>query len=175
MFLIFRKLELSGIRYEWSALGLVAFTVVFMIPSNMERMVNFMLRTLKRETVSLGFTVGKAARIVWWYFISWLMFGAAFWLFVIAVTGNRTLNPFFLAGAYAVAYVLGFLAFFVPGGLGVREGLLSVLLSTAMPMGVSLLIAFLLRLLVTLIELICVSVLFFRKGLPNGKKTTPAG
>ncbi len=175
MFLIFRKLELSGVRYEWSALGLVVFTVVFMIPSNMERMVNLMLKTLKRETVSLGFTVGKAVRIVWWYFLSWLMFGAAFWLFVIAVTGDRSLNPLFLAGAYAVAYVLGFLAFFVPGGLGVREGLLSVLLSSAMPMGVALLIAFLLRLLVTLIELVCVSVLFFRKGLPNGKKTTPAG
>jgi hypothetical protein len=161
----------TGIGYEWLSLLLAVFTVVFMIPANMEKGVNLMLRVLGRPTVALGLTVGKAARIVGWYFLSWIMFGAAFWLFVISVTGDRSINPLFLSGAYAVAYVLGFLAFFVPGGLGVREGLLSVLLSTAMPMGVALLIAFLLRLLVTAIELVCVSFLFFRKGSVNGKET----
>jgi hypothetical protein len=188
VFLILRQFELSGVRFEWIAFGLVAFAIVFMVPSNMERAVNLILSLLGRETVSLGLTAGKAARIVWWYFLSWLMFGAAFWLFVAAVTGNRTFNPFFLAGAYAVAYVLGFFAFFVPGGLGVREGLLSVLLKTVMPQGVSLLIAFLLRLLVTIIEMVCVLIIILprvfshtrgpllkRKGIPNGKKETSGG
>ena len=173
-FLIFWPNDLPGIGFEWLSLLLFVFTVVFMIPSNMERAVNFMLRFLCRETVSLGLTVGKASRIVGWYFLSWLMFGAAFWLFVISVTGDRSINPLFLSGAYAVAYVLGFLAFFVPGGLGVREGLLSVLLAAVMPVGVALLIAFLLRLLVTAIELACVSVMFFRKGAVNGKETKTA-
>jgi hypothetical protein len=188
VFLILRQFELPGVRFEWAALGLAAFAVFFMMPSNMVRAVNLMLSLFGRETVSLGLTAGKAARIVWWYFLSWLMFGVAFWLFVMAVTGDRTLNPFFLAGAYAVAYVLGFFAFFVPGGLGVREGLLSVLLKTVMPQGVSLLIAFLLRLLVTIIESVCVLIvvlprvfsntrgpLLKRKGIPNGKKETSGG
>lgn len=175
VFLILRQLELSEVRFEWAALGLVAFTVIFMVPSNMERAVNLMLSLVGRESVSLGLTAGKAARIVGWYFLSWLVFGVAFWLFVISVTGDMAINPLFLAGAYAVAYVLGFLAFFVPGGLGVREGLLSVLLATVMPQGVSLLIAFLLRLLVTFIELVCVLLILIRKGIPNGKKAASCG
>jgi glycosyltransferase 2 family protein len=188
MFFILRKIQLPGARFEWAALALVAFTVVFMVPSNMERAVNLMLSLVRRPTVKLGLTVGKASKIVGWYFLSWLTFGIAFWLFVISVTGDRDINPLFLAGAYAVAYVLGFLAFFVPGGLGVREGLLSVLLSSVIPMGVALLIAFLLRLVVTLIELGCVLVIIFphiwnrmrgslfrRKGVPNDTKETSGG
>jgi uncharacterized membrane protein YbhN (UPF0104 family) len=141
----------------------------------MEWALNIALKLLKRERVSLGLTLGKALRITGLYFLSWVMFGIAFWIFVIAVTGNRGVSPVLLTATYATAYVVGYLAFFVPSGLGVREGVAGYLLSSAMPTGVALLVTFLVRLPVTLVELLCVLIVLIRKGLPYGKNETNGG
>ncbi|MHB9029226.1 MAG: lysylphosphatidylglycerol synthase transmembrane domain-containing protein [Candidatus Latescibacterota bacterium] len=175
VFLILRGDRLEGMRLEWAAPLMLLFAAVFMVPRNLERILNRMLAALGRESISLGLTIGKAARIVGLYFISWLLFGAAFWLFVAAVTGDTSVSLIFLTAVFAAAYVGGFLAVFVPGGLGVRESLMSVLLSGTVPPGVGLLVAFLVRLAATLIEIICVLLILIRKGFSHVKGETAFG
>jgi glycosyltransferase 2 family protein len=58
--------------------------------------------------------------------------------------------------AYALAYVAGMVAFFIPSGIGVREAVLGASLSRDLPGGVALTWALLLRLWVTVIELVFV-------------------
>jgi len=84
--------------------------------------------------------------------LAWGLYGAAFWLFVEGATG-RTL-PFAAAVGICVAgYLAGFLAFFTPGGLGVREGLYALLLGAYLPASVALAVALFHRLWLTSIEL----------------------
>lgn len=175
VFLILWKSEPSWIHLEWAIPAVILFVAIFMFPANMERTLNIALSLFRRDRVSLGLTAGKAVRITGWYFISWLLFGTAFWLFVISVTGDRTLSPLLLTGAYATAYVAGYLAFFVPSGLGIREGVAGCLLASAMPTGVALLVTFLVRLPVTLVEIICVLIILIRKGFPYGKNEATPG
>jgi len=60
--------------------------------------------------------------------VSWLGYGLAFALFARGVTPQITGEPALFIAAYAASYLIGFLAIFSPGGLGVREAALGVIL-----------------------------------------------
>ncbi len=175
VFLIFSNTTPSWMRPGLMIPAILLFVGFFLFPVNMERALNFALSLLKRERVSLGLTLGKALRLTGMYFVSWVLFGIAFRFFVIAVTGNHGISPVLLTGAYATAYMVGYLAFFVPSGLGVRESVAGYLLASVMPAGVALLVTFLVRLPVTLVEILCVLIVLIRKGLPYGKNETNGG
>ncbi len=59
---------------------------------------------------------------------SWLAYGAAFWTLARAL-GMVTLPLLAAEGVFALGYVLGLLAIFAPGGLGVREAIFFSLLT----------------------------------------------
>ena len=59
---------------------------------------------------------------------AWLLYGAAFELFVRGVTGQAPGHFANYVTAWAWPYIFGYLAFFLPGGLGVREGALTLAL-----------------------------------------------
>ena len=65
---------------------------------------------------------------------------------------------------------MGFLAFFAPGGFGVREAVLGLLLMDTIPVSVGIIIAALSRLLVTGIEIVCVVPALLRRGIFYGKE-----
>jgi glycosyltransferase 2 family protein len=60
--------------------------------------------------------------------IAWLMYGAAFQLFVRGMTGSAQGSYADYVTAFAWPYLVGYLAVVVPGGLGVREVALAVAL-----------------------------------------------
>jgi hypothetical protein len=60
--------------------------------------------------------------------IAWILYGLAFQLFVLGVLGSAQGSPTRYIAAYASSYVIGYLAFVVPGGIGVREGALTATL-----------------------------------------------
>jgi len=60
--------------------------------------------------------------------VAWLLYGAAFELFVRGVTGEALGSFANYVTAWAWPYIFGYLAFFSPGGLGVREGALTLAL-----------------------------------------------
>jgi hypothetical protein len=61
--------------------------------------------------------------------VAWLMYGAAFELFVRGVIGQAPGTFADYVTAYAWPYILGYLAIFLPGGIGVRDSALAVALS----------------------------------------------
>jgi len=60
--------------------------------------------------------------------VAWLMYGAAFELFVRGVIGSTPGSFADYVTAYAWPYILGYLAIIVPGGIGVRDSALAVAL-----------------------------------------------
>jgi glycosyltransferase 2 family protein len=67
------------------------------------------------------------------YAVSWAVLGLAFALFVAAFEPATAGNTRFVAGTVAAAYLVGYLFFIVPAGIGVREGAMVLLLAQVMP------------------------------------------
>jgi len=61
-------------------------------------------------------------------FLSWCVYGVAFWALGRGLGLPPALPLIDAAGVFALGYILGLLALFAPGGLGIREGVFYVLL-----------------------------------------------
>jgi hypothetical protein len=108
---------------------------------------NLALGTVPHRAVYLAIAGNVAA---------WLLYGVAFELFVRGVTGQATGSFANYVTAWAWPYIFGYLAFFAPGGLVVREGALTLalgVLQLATPQ-TALVIAATSRLWLTLTELL---------------------
>lgn len=107
-----------------------------------------------------------------WFFYSiiWMLWVCAFFLFVQWITGPLELRMWRrIAVAFCASHLLGMLAIVFPQGLGVREGLLTLLLSRHLPVSIAALIAVATRVWSTLI----VAALFLLARCFNGLKDTP--
>ena len=128
---------------------------LFFYPKLLERMINLGLRILKKDQILLDFK----SKDIFFYFLSyslaWISFGLGFTIFVKAFSpASLGIYPG-LTGAFAFSFNIGFLALFVPGGIGVREGILVLLLEAYFPAPVAILISILSRLWVSFVELLC--------------------
>jgi uncharacterized membrane protein YbhN (UPF0104 family) len=75
----------------------------------------------KRPTLTFRLSVGLALKVYLGYVVCWLAYGISFWLFLHAIIAAPNV-PLVAAGTtFVIAYQIGYLAFFSPGGLGVRE------------------------------------------------------
>ena|SRR3989344_463090 len=95
-----------------------------------------------------------------------------FALYFIILSLNIDLNPLFiftLTSFYAISWLVGFLSFFSPGGLGVTEASLAFLLSTLIPLPIATTIALLFRLILTLSEIL-IFVLFLNLNTIRTKR-----
>ena len=87
--------------------------------------------------------------------VGWIATGAGAWLLVRALADDAP-NPFWLLGAYAFAWLLGFVVPLLPGGLGLREGTLVAFLVLPFDAAVATALALALRLANTLGELVAI-------------------
>ena len=93
---------------------------------------------LKNETLWVNALVSHS--------LLWCCQGLAFFLFVKSLAPVYWKDAGILTSCYAFAWIVGFLSFLTPGGLGIREGLLGILLANYMPTAQATLVALLYRL-----------------------------
>ncbi len=84
--------------------------------------------------------------------LSWVTYGIAFWLLALGLGLPATLAPATAAGVFALGYILGLLALFAPGGVGVRELVFIGLLRPALGSGGAVALSVGSRVLLTLTE-----------------------
>jgi len=114
------------------------------------------LRLLRRPPLDVTLRFGVVLALLWYYVAAWLLAGLGAWLLARAVVGLEVDALPTVVVAYALAFVVGMVAFVFPSGLGVREAVLTASLARQLPGGVALAWALLLRLWVTAIELVFV-------------------
>ncbi|MGH7547097.1 MAG: lysylphosphatidylglycerol synthase domain-containing protein [Gemmatimonadales bacterium] len=83
---------------------------------------------------------------------SWVTYGLAFWLLARGLGLQSSLPLPTAAGVFALGYLLGLLALFVPGGVGVREIVFIGLLAPALGSGGAIALSVASRVLLTLCE-----------------------
>jgi glycosyltransferase 2 family protein len=172
-FFIFTGMEGTSERIIWMMPPMACMLVCSLYPDLLVRMANALLRRFGRNPLAVNISRRAALGLTLLYFISWVVMGCAFGFFVAAIAGPGEVSIPAAAVMYVVAYAVGFLALFAPGGIGVREGMLAAMLGPYLPVSVAILIAALSRLLVTVIELLCVAVTIFRRGLAHVTQETP--
>jgi hypothetical protein len=110
----------------YASLG-VAFTIVIicgvlLLPFLMPRLAALIERTTGRS-LQLGTLPPRAVYIaIAGNIAAWLLYGWSFQLLVHGVLGHASGTTTDYVAAYALSYVIGYLVFFLPGGVGVREG-----------------------------------------------------
>ena len=109
----------------WIILSLVIF--VHSIHDFFEKTLN---KIFRRKKIRIPFiNVFDRKEIISWVFIDWLVRLSAFYFFMNSLT-DCTLS-FGVALGFPLAVTLGIMAVIVPGGIGVREGIILVLMKNA--------------------------------------------
>ena len=125
---------------------------------------NWGLRRLKREPIELGLRYRDILMITFFWCLSWIVAGCAFYAMLASLWANLPLTALPICiGVYALAWDIGFLSFITPSGLGFREGVIAALFVLALPflpIALGPLAAIIARVVSTLAELICVSIAY---------------
>ena len=110
---------------QWLAVPAILAAIVCLWPRVFARVINTLLRWLKRPSLPRTPPVTAYALPMACAFGQWFLHGAALAFIVQSVTGQPQWSRFLLMMSFAaLSQTLGYLAFFAPGGLGVREAVL---------------------------------------------------
>jgi uncharacterized membrane protein YbhN (UPF0104 family) len=142
------------ILYAFMAIVLIVFLILFLKPNGLNRALNWILRLFKREPVHYAPGIANRTAILCWYLITWILFGLSFHYFLAALIDKGGPGIIFSSGAYIAAYNIGYISFLSPGGLGVREGVISALLAPYLTGPIAASIALIHRLWITIAEAI---------------------
>ena len=128
--LLFLQSRLAGVEMFRKA-SLICIGIVALFGG-----VVFLYRRRIRETLPTLIVQSRAifsvAGVLWLlavYLLLWGLLGVAFFLFIKSLTPVAISQLLVVTGIYAVAWSIGFLSVITPSGLGVREGVLSLLLT----------------------------------------------
>jgi hypothetical protein len=88
------------------------------------------------------------------YALVWVAVGSAFWLTARGIFSVPLRQLPFYTGAFAAAWIVGVVAIYAPGGLGVREGLLIGLLHSRLGSADALVVAAASRVVLTLVDIL---------------------
>ena len=117
----------AGLKIGGAAILLISLLTVF-YPQRMEALLNRIFVLFKRKAIRLEINKSLAAAIYGGYFLAWSLYGLSFWIFVKGVTVEAA--PVFpVIGLFVIAYQIGYLALFAPGGIGPREAVMTLLLA----------------------------------------------
>jgi uncharacterized membrane protein YbhN (UPF0104 family) len=142
--------------FDWWLLLAIPILVVLCVPQLLNAVIDRTLRTLKREPLEHGLSARAVLRAVATFILVWIAFGLHTLLLARAVAGDGA-HPDLTTAAmtgYALSVSLGMLTIVLPAGLGAREGLLTLILSTAMPTPAAAAVAIMSRFIVTIVDVV---------------------
>jgi uncharacterized membrane protein YbhN (UPF0104 family) len=100
--------------------------------------------------------------------VSWALYGVAYYLFLLALKPIPLSALPDAAGVNALSFVAGYLAIPAPGGLGVRESAMTLLLTPLFPAGVAAVVAVAARLWSIVAEVGLAAIATLLRGGPRG-------
>ena len=141
---------------------LVIFCVLSLIvmhPFVLQRVVKFFLRILKKKEVSVDIAYKDVLSLLAFYLFFWFCTGVSIYFLTKSFYPVTIADLPVISGIWAISTILGVVAFIVPGGIGVREGVAVFLLQSLIPVHLALLVAISARILLTILELVFVWIL----------------
>ncbi|OFE18103.1 hypothetical protein BA895_12815 [Humibacillus sp. DSM 29435] len=143
--------------FDWWVLLAVPVIVVLCVPRLLNAIIASCLRLLRRAPLEHGLSGPAVVRTVVVMVLAWLAFGVHTLLLARAVAGDALPHPGLTVAAisgYALSVSLGMLTVVLPAGLGAREGLLTLVLATALPTPAAAAVAITSRFIVTIVDVV---------------------
>jgi uncharacterized membrane protein YbhN (UPF0104 family) len=148
----------GAIRTYWY-IGLVpVLGLAVLSPPVLSRLLALAFKLIRRpgaETRIAGSALLVSAA---WMLVQWVCFGVQVWLLARGLGGGHDRLLLLATGAFAVAWVVGFLIVFVPAGAGAREAALVLVLGPSIGNGNALALALVSRVLLIAGDLVTVGV-----------------
>lgn len=121
------NLSLFTTPVQWALMALWLISSLILIHPFVHDMVNVLVGRITRGKVELPVLSLRAGiTLIPTYLIRWLLFSVSFYCAMQALS-DITL-PWYTAAVFPLAGTLGLLVFFIPGGIGVREGIIAFFL-----------------------------------------------
>ena len=130
------------------------FGFLFIQPKIFAHAINFGLRLLKKNPIAFSLNYYQIFLLLLFYLVIWILYGVSFYLLIRSFYNIPLSMVAPLTGIHAFAWIIGFISLLTPGGLGVREGALSLLLTFYLPTSLGIPVALLARAWCTIIEVI---------------------
>jgi uncharacterized membrane protein YbhN (UPF0104 family) len=141
----------SAWRYAGVAVGLAA-CVVALTPPVLGRVLDLLMRTLRKPPFDRRVTWGGMSTAAAWSVTSWLAAGLSLWLLALSVHLPAGESLLLCLGGVPLAMAAGVFVFVAPSGIGVREAVLVAALSPVANASSALALALVLRLVFTLAD-----------------------
>ena len=156
-------------RHYWWVLAITPLAAACLHPRVNKFCLDLALKAARKPPLETAVSAGAMARALAWTTLGWLCYGAHAW-FLISVFASKGGHVFALSlGAYALAWSVGFLIIFFPGGIGPRELALIAVLAPVMPSASALVVALASRVVMTAGDLVWAGA-----GLAIGRRHGPA-
>lgn len=165
----------SGGPFWGLVLAFILLAFIFLHPKVLQGILNWILVQFKKEPILLSISYSNIVWILFVCIVAWMIGGIGFYFFVDSVYPVSSNYILFLTGALAISSILGLIAIFAPGGLGVREGALVYLLSFMMATPVAVIISILTRIWMTLIEIGLIGMVYLLRQIQKRKKRKAHG
>jgi len=162
----------AAARQYWWALALAPPALIALYPPVMGWALDRALRLARRPPLERRVSGSGVLRAAAWALAGWAFFSVHAWLLVAGVTGKGVSVLPIAAGAYALAWSVGFVLIPFPGGVGPRELALIAALAPVMPRGSAIVVAVVSRLVMTIGDLVWAAVAF---GLGRGGRHPARG
>jgi hypothetical protein len=146
--------------HYWWVLAVTPLAAACLHPRIIKFGLDLVLRVLHRDPLEESVGAAAMARALAWTTLGWLFYGAHAWFLISDFAGRGAGRPgsahtFALAlGGYALAWAVGFLIIFFPGGIGPREVALIAVLAPVLPSASALVVALASRVVMTLGDLV---------------------
>lgn len=138
---------------QWVAgVGTFSFLLILWPPLSM-RLVNWGLKLLKREPIEEFPSYGLLLRFVGAYIFASLLNGMGLFFVINSLSPVNFTYFLIIAGIYEAAGLIGIAAVFAPSGIGVREGVLLLILPIFIPKPTVIVSTIAIRLIATITEL----------------------
>lgn len=141
-----------------SLIALLVLIFVVIQPQVINRVLSLYMSYAGKGDIVFSLSIKTILTNLIFYAMLWLCYGVGFFFLVDSVTDVSLIQLPALVGFFALSHVIGFISFLSPGGLGVREGVLTYLLSLYMPLPIATITAVIARVWLLMGELVCVAV-----------------
>lgn len=155
----------------WYVLVLVPLVLLPLYPPILRSLMRLASKVARRDLADLSLRGVNTFKAWIWAAVAWVFFGGQI---AVLLTPLKSLSPstvLLSIGAYALAWLVGFLVFFLPAGLGGREAVLTALLvvggASTSGQGVS--IALMSRVLLTVGDLVMAGSAILNHRIREGK------
>lgn len=117
----------QNVLYIIFSLILFLFFIILSLPLIFTKLINFLLKFLKKEKFDFVIGMKEYLFIIFLYFLVWIFSGIEFYLLIYSFT-LKSYDFIGLLSVYPSSWVVGFLSLLMPAGIGVREGMIFFLL-----------------------------------------------